>query len=251
MQRSRELDAAVAVLGVSWLVMFFGGAYGWWVDWWHSTSDFRLPMLLLAVGSSTLAGMVAAATYDWIRARAERRRWRRPEHVGAVQLMGYAVTVADNVASIIRESGSDAPTRVGTLDEIEAVVKAFRGRHLSNFRIAEALGQFSQQAWEVVSSMPGLRDDAALMELTSQAVRVVPNWARLLKSIESVGVSDTRVVSTNYAIVKCAKVAWQLVRKSYELGSQHIDPDIEKRADAQLQEDLDRIQTLLDRDGTG
>lgn len=246
MQRSRELDAAVAVLGVSWLVMFFGGAYGWWVDWWHSTSDFRLPILLVAVASSALAGIVAAASYDWIRKRSERRRWRVAEFVGATQLTGSALAVAEDVAFIIRQHGSPAPAHAASADGIRAVEAAFKdGQFWSNHQIAEKLGAFSTQAWEIVSTMPGLREDPDLMTLTAQAAGVVPHWTPLLEAVDSRGVPESEAENVHYVVLKCATTAWQLVRFAYEFGNKHIDPELGQRVDAEYQRDTSRIRAML------
>lgn len=238
MSRFGKLNTTVIIMAVLWLIAVHGIITGWWDRWWQASSDFRLPVLLIAAATSLVAGVAAATTYEWLRERNEHRRWRAAEYVGAAQLTGSALAVAQGVAGVIREAGGSVPDVVESLEDIERVRDAFLSdANLVEHRgIALSFARFSQRAWRIVGSMPGLRDDPDLVKETAQASDIVPRWAATLDRLAAGGIPAERAHRAVATVDLCVKVGWQVVWASYDFGERHLDPEIEAESFLQYRE---------------
>ena len=148
-----RIIAAIAALGLVGSAVVAGTLNSWWADWWHSSSDFRLSLILIALGSSVVGGVAAAATYAWLEERAERRRWRAVAHVGASILTADALTAAQRVADLVRERGADVPRNVESLEDIDTIQQAVRSVRLASAaEVANVLSKFVEESWGLVRS---------------------------------------------------------------------------------------------------
>ena len=220
-----SLDFFVFVLGVAWVVVVVGILFDWWADWWRSSSDFRLPVLLIAAVSSTLGGVVAALTYQRLREREERRRWRPATHAGAASLSGGALAVVQAIADVLRGANVDVPAEVRSRDEVRAVRDAYFEHQdllVLSEPLASAIATFSERAWDLVSSTPGLRDDADLMFVVIQDSNSLRNWPATIRNIERGGGQPTARQLANLSVFR--DLTWQLIDACLEGARPYLDP---------------------------
>jgi len=196
-----RLLLAGTLLGLVVAGSIVGLKYGWWSLWWHDTSDFRLPSLLLNAVFALAGGVVSAWAYERLSERSRRRRWARGTHMGAVLLLGQVDGAVRIITDELRASGVHVPP-MRTWEDIRTlrVLVAGSPSAVRSDRIRHAIDVFVERTWELVRAVPILQEDVVLFEQAAQAHGLDYNWPSVLQNIDS-GVFEDDIADQARAVV--------------------------------------------------
>lgn len=155
---------------------------GFW-RWRDFDDDLRPGIWAFNAFWAIAGGLVSAFVYELLRVRSERRKWRRTTHVGASVLVGQAIGIAGIIGARIADYGGTPPV-VRDWRDVSSLRRAFLTdpRLLEDTHVPDAMNDFVSTCWEIVRTMPSLRDDAELVEQCVQASSLDYNWAGLSHS---------------------------------------------------------------------
>jgi hypothetical protein len=226
-----------AVTGLAGLVAV-GAVRGWWMPWWGSAGPLSGQAVLLSIATSVLGGVVAAAVFEALRRRTERGRWRSLEFEASSALLANLTDLASEIAIAVGRNpiGEEGikPAELGAL-----FAELVATRQSRNVELAQRAAETAEQTWQLVQTIPPLRDDAALVHALFGATAPTRGWvgaAREFNRLVGTHVPPEQIRDILHVINMGVRITFQMLRIGLERGDAHLDPKIKRIAQRQQEE---------------